>query len=41
VGNNLVAWMSRKQASIFLSTVEAKFVSYLMSLIPFYWFIML
>jgi hypothetical protein len=26
VGNNLVAWMSRKQSSISLSTVEAKYI---------------
>jgi hypothetical protein len=26
VGNNLVAWMSRKQASISLSTVEAEYI---------------
>jgi hypothetical protein len=26
VGNNLVAWMSRKQSSIFLSTAEAEYI---------------
>jgi hypothetical protein len=27
VGTNLVAWMSRKQSSIFLSTVEAEYIT--------------
>jgi hypothetical protein len=27
VGNNLVAWMSKKQASISLSTVEAEYIA--------------
>jgi hypothetical protein len=27
VGNNLVAWMSKKQASISLSTAEAEYIA--------------